>query len=615
MTRDETKSRAPAGAQWLARATGWARTLLLPVFCLQFVGLEYYLRGGRALHHWALAPNAKALLLQSAALWLGLILVCGRSLVRRIGVGLLAGFVLAFQALFFIRFARFLDRRAAVSALLSWQDVAPAFYAEMPKLAAAVVLAASVEILILRAVKLPRWPKPQWALLLALLSLALVPFTVTFAAPPDLRLLDVIAALPSASPERTAIAATSVPDVRPQRAALPNVVLIVTESVRADEYCSEPRPSCPTAPEINALLPDRIGLPEMRSTASFTRLSLAALVTGRAQNIPRADLLRSPTVFDAVKAVQGQGSKPYTAYWSAHYAPMFPWEDPARSLDSFVTYDTLFEQEGKSHIADARLAEMFRERLKTLPSPFLVVLHFHDTHVLYGFDEAAAPFSPWTRTVRWETLGELRNAYRNAIHAQDHRVADAMRALKADPRWESTFVIFTSDHGEGFGEHSAIHHGQNVMDEQIHVPGWIAHGERAVTAVEAAALRANAKRFLTHLDVAPTVLDLYGLLGSKELAPHIKKMPGRSMLRLYSTPSQPAPLTNCSETFPCPFNNWGLLRGARKIESQAWDMGFQCRGLEGGREELLPLTDRECESLLEESRGHFPELPNGAPND
>lgn len=613
---DSPASGAPRRLSALrAAAARWARPALLPLFCLQFALLDLALRRGRALHHWVSSPGAAALALQSACLWVALVAAAGRSRGLRAALGLFAGFAVAFQVLFFDRFSRFLDRHVARSALLSWGDVAPAFYAELPRLAAVAVLVGVVQIAWLFGCA-PRLPlRRRRAALAALALLLLIPLTASSQAPPDLRLLDVAASLPFASPERVAVAATRVPTLRSPRASLPNVVLLVTESVRADEYCSEPRPACPTAPEVNALLPDRVGLPQMRSLASFTVLSLSALVTGRAQNIPRAELLGSPTVFDALKALEPGGERPYTAYWSAHEAPMFPWDDPKRSLDSYVTFETLFDQEGTSTNADIRLSQMFRERLADLPTPYFVLLHFHDTHGLYGFDEATAPFHPWTRDVRWETMPELRNAYRNAIHQQDRSIAAVMRALREDPRWPDTLVFFTSDHGEGFGEHHAIHHGQHLFDEQIHVPGWVAHGEDALSAEEEAALRANAKGFVTHLDVVPTLLDLYGLWDAPELLPYVSKMPGRSLLRLYSEPPAAVPMTNCSETFPCPFNNWGMIRGDHKLDAQAWDAGWLCRRIEGDREVEAPAGDPACEALLDASRAELPELPNGSPND
>ena len=596
-----------------SRSVQIGRGVLLGLFGGQFVVLDFVLRRGRALRPLTTSPGVGLALLYSVGLWLAIGVAVGKSPARRAGAALLAGFTFAFQGLFFQRFARFADLHVARSAIASWGDVAPAFRAEVPRLIAVTILFTALQELWLRACARPAAGR-RHAGVLALVLLAIAPIAAIVRGPPDLRLLGAIAAVPIGSPEPVAVAATRLSGVRSTRASLPNVVMIVTESVRADEYCSAPAAECETAPEVNALLPDRVGLPQMRSTASFTVVSMSALFTGRAQNVSRSELFRSPTLFDAVHAL-GAGSKgPFTAYWSAHEAPMFAWEDPKRSIDSYVTFENLFDQAGESTNADVRLTEMFKEELSGLQAPFFLVLHFHDTHILYGFDEGRAPFSPWTREVRWETMPELRNAYRNAIHAQDRSVAAAMRALRADPRWASTFVLFTGDHGESFGESGAIHHGQNMLDEQVHVPGWIAHGKDALTAAQAETLRANAGEFVTHLDIAPTLLDLYGVYDSVELLPYTSRMPGRSLLRPL-TPPKAVPMTNCSETFPCAFDTWGLMRGDRKIEAQAWAPGWECHDLSGERETDAPPGDPECDSLIAESRAHFPMLPGGVPND
>lgn len=608
---DPSAPRVPRSAAWLRSG----RASLLVLFCLQFVTIDVVLRRARAIQPWASWPWVAGLVLLSPCLWLALVAACGRSTARRVILGIVSGTTLAFQWMFFARLSRFLDRHVLESALLSWRDVSPAFVAELPRFAAVATLFSVVEIAWLHAARSPFEVRPARALASAAALLGLLAIVTGANGPPDLRLLDALASMPFLSAEREAVAATSVPVLRPERRSLPNVVLVVTESVRADEYCSEHRPDCPTAPEVNALLPERIGLSEMRSTASFTVLAMSALVTGRGQNVSRAELFRSPTLFDAVKALERNGKRPYTAYFSAHDSQMFAWDDPARSIDAFVTFESLFRAEGESLNADLRLSEMFQRRLRDLPSPFFVVLHFHDTHLLYGFDEEKAPFKPWTRSVRWEAMGELKNAYRNAIHAQDKAIAAALRALREDPRWSETFVLFTSDHGEAFGEHGAIHHGQNVFDEQIHVPAWVAHGDAVLTAEEAAALRETAKDFHTHLDVTPTVLDLFGLLDAPDLAPHVAKMPGKSLLRPRSGASEPAPLTSCSETFPCPFNTWGLLLGGHKLHAHGWDSGFRCDTLHGGVEAPAAAGDPVCELLRRRARVAFPTLPNGAPND
>ena len=596
------------------------RPALLFLFCAQFPLLDLALRGGRAVEGVA-TRGAAAATLQSVSLWLvASWLARGRasraSLAARALVALIAGFTLATQALFFLRFAQWIDGQVIRSALADWHDVAPAVRAELPRLAAVTALLAAVELAWLSASVKGLGRPGKWETLAPVLSLVLlVPLASAGKGPPDLRLLAAAAAPLGPSPSRASQGtpqAISLPKLPVHAATLPNVVLIVTESVRADEYCSSPVDTCPTAPRLNTLLPDRIGLPEMRSLASYTAVSMAVLSTGRTQDIPRAELMASPTIFDAMKAIDAGGPPPFTAFWSSHYAPVFHLETPERDIDSTTYHETFFGPEDGDD-GDVRLAEHTIRRLPELPSPFFLVLHFHDTHLLYSFDEREAPFTPWTRKVRWETMPELRNAYRNAIHFQDRQVARVMEALRADARWPRTFVLFTSDHGESFGENGQIHHGQDLLDEQIHVPGWVTFGPQVLREDQERALRENAPKMLTHLDVAPTILDLFGVLGAYGLAPHVRKMGGQSLLRPMNPP-QAAAITNCTEEFTCPWSTWGLLRGDTKLEAQPWDPGWRCHHLGGGREVQIGLAEEGCRELVALSRGRFPKLPNGADN-
>jgi choline-sulfatase len=63
-------------------------------------------------------------------------------------------------------------------------------------------------------------------------------------------------------------------------------------------------------------------------------------------------------------------------------------------------------------------------------------------------------------------------------------------------------VILTGDHGEAFGEHGMFFHGREIWDEIMHVP--------LIFAVPGAPPRRITRR-VSHVDIAPTLLDLAGL--------------------------------------------------------------------------------------------------------
>jgi arylsulfatase A-like enzyme len=241
-------------------------------------------------------------------------------------------------------------------------------------------------------------------------------------------------------------------------------------------------------------------------------------------------------------------------------------------------------------------------------------VHLSGTHAPYYVDPADAPFSPWVRTASWTSLAPLHNAYKNAIVAQDRSIARVVRAFVARAGSEPWLILFTSDHGEAFGEHKAIHHGQNTYDEQIHVPGFVAFGNGALDAAQVSALRAHQREPVTLLDVLPTLLDALGVLDAFPLAADRSRWQGRSWLRAPSGPRAPVPMTNCTPLFSCPLKNWGVLGDRHALVAQPWDDDFRCVDLRTGAEGL-DLASPPCAELRRASRSWFDKLPNGRDND
>jgi glucan phosphoethanolaminetransferase (alkaline phosphatase superfamily) len=359
--------------------------------------------------------------------------------------------------------------------------------------------------------------------------------------------------------------------------------------------------------------------------SSYTALSLSAILTGRSQETSRDAILRSPTLFDFAHAARdANGARPVVAYFSSQSRTVFETDEVRAAVDRFATIETTRGHDVEDDAdygelpLDRDVVELFTKTLPELSAPAVVMLHLANTHAPYFVDAARAPFTPYGHVVTWSGMPELLNAYRDSIYEQDRTLARAVNAFIAHAGARPWLVVFTSDHGEAFGEHGAIHHGQNLMDEQVHVPAWVASGNGALTASQERALADHAGRFLTHLDLLPTFLDALGLWDNFSVAPHRAAMPGRSLLRPYE-PRGPIPVTNCTAMFPCPLNTWGIVGGDHKLVSRAWDGGWSCmllgpRGGDASEERDAAKDDPACEVLRAASRRAFPLLPNGAPN-
>ncbi len=586
------------------------RALGLGAFAAQFVIADLVFRGPRACVG---APRVALDAAASLAFWALLAGVRGGRGARAV-VATLASVALAIQLVAFRYYHLPIDGQVLASATHCWTDVRPLVTRLLPSMIAFVAALAAAEYALLGASTRARIPRLPAA---AVLLLALAFGAPLDDGPPDVRLASSLRVLWTPA---SAAAATSVhvPILPSSRAELPSVLFVVTESVRAADYCSAPSTDCLVSPEIDRLLPDRVPLRELRSIASYTAISISALITGRTQEGTAADIAAAPNAFDFARSARSSGPGPRVAYWSAQLESLFERKDIRSSTDSFLTLPDLIgrpiddEDSVIDQGVDRLLAARVERELHAAPGPLFAMVHFAGTHAPYFVDPANAPFEPWERVVTWSKMPSLRNAYRNAIHEQDRSVARVVRAFLAHQGQAPWLIVFTSDHGEAFGEHGAIHHGQSLYDEQIHVPGWIATGNGALTSAELANLRGWEGRYATHLDLLPTMLDALGVLDGIAMDPYRHELAGRSLLRPYSPMPRAIPISNCTAIFPCALNVWGMLRDDHAVVSQRWDEGFWCVNFATG-DPAAPM-DADCERLRVDSRAFFPLLPNRRPN-
>jgi arylsulfatase A-like enzyme len=246
-----------------------------------------------------------------------------------------------------------------------------------------------------------------------------------------------------------------------------------------------------------------------------------------------------------------------------------------------------------------------------MPEPYFVLLQFGDTHTPYAADPADAPFAPYARDFSWEGTPRLLNQYRNAVHLQDRLIGEMLERLRHAGRLERTVVLFTSDHGEAFREHSQLFHGGSLRDEEIHVAAWVwvPDALRRELGHRYSALLGRHADFVTHLDLLPTVLDLFGVYDDPALRPHVGALPGHSLLRPLAAP-EPVALTNCSDLMECAFRTFGALEGRYELEAREWDGYWNCWEL-GPKPRALAMGAWPCQSLLRETREIHPRLPNG----
>ena len=99
----------------------------------------------------------------------------------------------------------------------------------------------------------------------------------------------------------------------------------------------------------------------------------------------------------------------------------------------------------------------------------------------------------------------LERLYELEIESVDRRIGALLRTLEDAGERESTLIVFTSDHGEEFGEHGGFLHDHAMWDELIRVPLIVAGpGVRRGHRVRGP---------VSHVDLVPTLADLLEIEG------------------------------------------------------------------------------------------------------
>jgi arylsulfatase len=116
---------------------------------------------------------------------------------------------------------------------------------------------------------------------------------------------------------------------------------------------------------------------------------------------------------------------------------------------------------------------------------------------------------------------ELHSAYDGEIHYVDSEISRLFAALERTGLGASALWVFTSDHGEGLGNHAYKFHGRNIYEEQVRVP-LIFHAADS----EWSPRRIDAP--VEHVDIGPTLCELAGLEGA--LRTREPRLQGRSLV-------------------------------------------------------------------------------------
>ena len=315
-------------------------------------------------------------------------------------------------------------------------------------------------------------------------------------------------------------------------ASSPNVVFVCLDTVRADHlgcYGYERD----TTPFLDALAASGTRFADASSAASWTKPSVPSFLTGTfpCQHgvYEGSSRLRMGAVTDilpdeALTLAEVFQERGYRTAAFVHNAQLRPGNGFEQGFDEY-------HQENWDAREIRWRGTDWLDQEDGAGRPFFLYLHFLDAHwpypapddyaTLYATAEEVAPFrgreSKALRNALNDGETEFTPAYRKALAALydgslrylDDNLRAFHDALELRGLLDDTVICIVSDHGEEFGEHGYIGHGNGLYENLLEVPWILSVPGRAPSVVE---------RSVSLVDVFPTLLGAVGFTPPEGLA-------------------------------------------------------------------------------------------------
>jgi arylsulfatase A-like enzyme len=118
--------------------------------------------------------------------------------------------------------------------------------------------------------------------------------------------------------------------------------------------------------------------------------------------------------------------------------------------------------------------------------PYFLTLNYYDGHFPYFVPKECrgAEYDPYDDqdiaamhrveqakgTLPPDSATQFRNQHRLAIKCMDRSLGTLFTTLRKQPDYDKTIVVVVADHGEQFGAHSLVGHGNSLYRQLLHVP-------------------------------------------------------------------------------------------------------------------------------------------------
>ncbi len=348
----------------------------------------------------------------------------------------------------------------------------------------------------------------------------------------------------------------------------PPIILIVVDALRADALGVHGAGASAT-PNLDAFAQEAVDFTECWAAATWTRPSVASLLTGRYpsehRTIHKSD--RLPADMGSLPAMlQEQGYVTLASVTNVNLAPIFgmgrgfdayAYHGPRPFFGAPVSASRLFlvelgrlarlrffsgHREVFRYYAEGELINRTALQLITPVAqsgrPFFAYLHYmepHDPYFAHPYDgNAVARVENPNPAI--ERAPELLGLYQQEVRHWDNLFGELAASLKATGVYDRALIIVTSDHGEEFGDHGGFWHGTTLYQELVHVPLLVRYP---------AGQQGGSKRHepVSLVDLVPTILQTVGAQAPADLPGRSLRQPASARTILAEVDHQGAVLT------------------------------------------------------------------------
>jgi choline-sulfatase len=370
--------------------------------------------------------------------------------------------------------------------------------------------------------------------------------------------------------------------------APPNLIIYLVDTLRADRLGCYGHPRG-VSPRIDRFAAGATLFENARANAPWTLPSVASVMTGLwppAHGVFEDTRRLAPEAVTLAEVLRDAGYQT-AAVVSNGFAT------GAYGLDQGFAEVTLIKtaRRKSSHVHEAALAWLGS---RDPERPFFLYLHTIDPHKPYlPTDELRRRFAPeaapvWRQIVanpakqRWPpsdfVIEQLQALYDAEIAENDASFGDTLDALEAAGLYDGSLIVFLSDHGEEFHEHSAWTHASNLFREVLNVP--------LIVKLPGQTEGRRVARLAQLIDLMPSLLAHLGIAGPAAVE-------GRLLPELLAS-SKTGPRRIFSHTKRKSQTTASVIDGDWKLIRRVDDKGITNR-LYNWREDPHELTDRSAD--------------------